>query len=200
MSSAYRGALVLSRHCRVMTAAVVHLESTLIQSLRSRRAPSAKHSVLRRRRRHFENALCRQSDSTVGRRRKDESGRARSTPERASRRKQGARLGAQDRGAAYSAPTWADPGRPPAGALGNGRRRSRGRAGADDPDRGKPITPSWACARLLAVESDHPARRAGTIGFVTERSCRRRRRRSSSWAEAAARLTGVAAVDDPGRA
>ena len=35
---------------------------------------------------------------------------------------------------------------------------------------GKPITPPGAGARPLTVESDHPARGAGTIGFVTERS------------------------------
>jgi hypothetical protein len=36
--------------------------------------------------------------------------------------------------------------------------------------RGKAITRPRRAARMLAVESDHPARGAGTIGFVTERS------------------------------
>jgi hypothetical protein len=49
---------------------------------------------------------------------------------------------------------------------------ARGRR--DYRNRGKPITLSVAGARVLSVDSDHPAIRGAVIAFMVERSCRRR--------------------------
>ena len=80
------------------------------------------------------------------------------------RRYQGAGNRVWDHRDAYAVLLVAGPMGSGGGALGFGRKRSRGWAGPDDPDRGEAITSAGGVARVLAVETDHAAGGAGTIG------------------------------------